>query len=235
MHTYKIDELKTFLKMLCLEGQIGNDEALVCFKDKSISSMTVSGNKSVATNGVMEGEAYEAIGEVGVDNLKLLNGYISNLGEGEIQMEKKENKLVFKAKKSKFSSVLRNPTYIINNLDNAKFNSIKEKGVGNLFLVKNEVLKDIVKNFKILNSNVLYLKGKDKTLTLELENNQNTLHIDYDVEIKNEFNIKIASHFINLIGCIDCDVEMSAKTGCPLYVKAKNKNCTFEYLIALVK
>lgn len=235
----KTKSFARFLNLIGLKGGIENTSVLAEGDAKKISVSTVLPNSVMAYKGSLGG-CFDKLGKVGIDDIPLLKKFTNMFSEHEeIDLKLDNNKLTITTpqtkptKKTRASAILRDPSLVRNILPEEKFVSIVSEAIGNEFILKKEVQKEIIKHFEAIGAKELRLKGKDNELILELENNQNELVVSFDLEEKvSDFKVVISQIFIDLLSVLDADVKVSMKTDTAIYLILDEENIYFEYLIA---
>ena len=228
------DKLVNFLQLIELQGDITNKEAILNIKPDKMTVLAVTSNKMVALRGEMQGK-FDMDMQIGLDDITLLRKFLSSFTSTHIDVQVKENKLVLTGKdnKLKISSILRNPKYIINNLEEEKFKSFKEKSTGNEIVLGEEIITKIIGYVEVIGSKNLVLEGKDKTLILKLESNQNKIVAEFTISKSfKPFTVKLSQVIVYLLSVLNDKVNISIKENAPVYIKTGNKDYTFEYVVA---
>jgi len=227
------EEFAKFLSLCSLKGELENKELLTEFEQESITARAVSLNKICCLRGTLTG-VFADYGEVGLDDLSLLKSFMSTVKEN-MKLRKTDNKLMLEANKTRFSSVLRSPQYIVNKVEDAKFNPLIEKAKGNEFTLKSEDIRKIIAAVGSISSNDLIFTGEGKSLTLKLANQNTELEVDFDLATEVQpFTVKLAKVFVDLLSVIgEFDIIFSMKNDTPVYLTIKNKNMNFEYIFAI--
>lgn len=226
------DFLLNFLVLANLKGDVENKELLINVSKKTLLCEASSLSKYVVLKGLLSGD-FEDWGEIGIDDLPLLKNFISSLPSEKISLTKKDNKLITKSGTIKLSSVLRNSDYILNKVPSGVFDKLKDKTIGNEFVLNKEDIHIIVGYYSTIKSNDLVLRGEDSKIILTLENQSNELVVDFEIKEKVEkFEIKLSKIFVDLISATEGDLIVSAKDKNPVYVKTEKENCIFEYIVS---
>lgn len=226
-------EFLDFLNYCNLKGEIENKELLLNVSETSLTADAVSSNKVVCLRASLKG-TFEKWGDLGIDDLALLKNFVNSLSTETITLKKTENKLISEASKTKLSSVLRNPNYIINLPDKARVEAIFSNSEGNEFTLKPEDIKKIISSYQAVPSNQVLFSGQGKTFTVKIDNQSNELVIDFDLatEIK-PFSLKLPKLVFDVLNVIsNNDVILSIKDNQPALLAVKNKNLEIKYIIA---
>jgi|WetSurSiteA1Bulk_404760.scaffolds.fasta_scaffold02426_12 hypothetical protein len=232
MFSIESSELSSFISLCNLKSDIEIKELLLSILPTQISARAVSSNGICCVNGQLTG-TFSDIGQIGIDDLSLLKNFSNSINE-TLKIHKKENKLVLEANKMKFASVLRSPQYITNKVEDEKFNDLLKQAKGNEFQLKSVDIKKITTAVSTINPSFLSFVGKENSLIVKLENQNNELELTFDLEANVQpFEIKTAKVFADLLSVIGMfDITFSMKSGCPVYINIQSKNMNFEYLFA---
>jgi len=223
-----------FLKLTALSGDVTNKEALLEITDKGLKVLAVSGDKMVALFGTLDCDTKDLgdVGDkIGLDDISLLSGLINNFSAKDLIISKKANKLKITADKDslKISCTLRSPEYILNALEESKFNSLKENLEDNYFTLNNADVKKLINYVSSLSAKSLSLEGKDNQVSLTTESNENSIVADFKVkENLKGFNISLGKFYVDILSVFSGDIKISASTDKPVLMQVDN----FEYLIA---
>lgn len=223
------DNFCKFLKILSLKGDMENKEALANISDKALEVIICHSSKVVALRGVLKGN-FENIGEIGIDSLPFLNKCVNSL-TGDIDLSKKDNKLVLKTNKLKISCILRNPTYIQNKLDNPTFNKILKGITAKTVILTKSQIKELIKYYTVIGSNDLSLVNKEGKLSIVSEKNENESVGIIDTEVKEKFNVRLSRVFIDVLSVIEDDIKVVLSNDSPAYIRVDNDNYNFDILI----
>ena len=221
-------QLYKFLKILSLKGNVINKEALFNITSKKLESIIVHYSKIVALKGVLKGE-FEHIGEIGVDNLQFLTKSVGSF-KSDINITKKDNKLILKDNTLKISCILKNIGFIENKIDVNKFNGLLNTNIPSIKLT-NKQTKQLINYYNIINSDDIILTNQDGKLAILSEKNENQLVGVVDVDIGNEFKVKLPSIFIEVLSLLEDPIQLRLTNDNPVYIGIDNDNYTFDILI----
>lgn len=226
-------ELVRYLELVILKGEVENKGALVKISDDKIFTRLVSSNSIVASEITLAGK-FEDLGDLGFDDLVLLKNFLnSSISSDKINLVLNNNKIVIKENKTKLASTLINPKYVVNTLAEDVYNNLRDKAIGNAFVIPKAELTRIQQAFSATSSSMFKISGKDKLINFTFENLQNEISLDFEVakEVK-EFSTLLPSLFSIILAIPSSDVTMSVNTGCPVFFQVKEGNFTANYLIA---
>ncbi len=234
------NNLSKFLDLLSLKGELENKTILLHITDGSMKApFILTESKVLAIRGSFKDENLTKLGEICINDTRLLKSFINTFSSKEITLAKKTNKLVLSSSKEslKISVVLRNPQYIKDSLPKGKsFDDTLKLISDNTFTLTKEQIDRITKNTSVINAKDLILEGKDNKVILNLESNENQLSEEFKISEKIEpFKIKLNSFIIDLLSIIDEDVIMSAKDNSAIYIVVKNECYEVEYVLASLK
>jgi hypothetical protein len=234
--------LTKFLDLTIVGGEIENKEAILNMND-NMEVLTVTEGKHFAIKGTLDSNC-EKLGTLGLDNLKDFQSFIKNFDSNiEINISKKDNKLILESADSKLlvEYMLKSPEYIVNSISNEKFANLLKLSKGNEFIIEADTLKKIISYANSMKSSSLRLAGKNKQITLTLDDEkENTIISKFDIkeEIKIPFSIKVSKMLVNILKTINNTIIMSIKDGCPLLIQyleeGKGYKLNFSYLLALL-
>jgi hypothetical protein len=238
MKVSKVSLLK-FIDLLRIKGDLECKTILVKTSEGKIEvPIAVPESNVIIIRGSLTGTDIKDIGELGIDDLKLLRGFISTFNSNNILMDKKTNKLELSSdtEKLKISAILRDPKYIMSLREGKTFDMVKEGISDNIFTLDREQIKQIINYSNSMSSKVVYLEGKDNTITLKLNLSDNKLSTSFDIqETISPFKVKVSEYLIHLLSTIGDNVTMSAKEDCPVYVSTEGDDYVFEYILATLK
>jgi hypothetical protein len=222
-----------FLKVIRLKDEAENNEIILNFGENGLRAVGSSASKVVAVRGLLKVDTGN-IGEVGIENIKLLQSCVGNLGE-EIDLAKKDNKLILKGDKVKISYITQNPAYIKNKLNNDKFSFLLEATSDKEIKLSPEQVKKIVSYFNSIGSDTVVLYSQDGKLKLKTEKNENELVATIDTAVEEEFRISLPRVFIGILSLFDEGVSLKLKKETPACIKVDNDKYKFEVLVARKK
>lgn len=239
------NSLKNFLELIEIKGDTYFKDAMLNISKNSIEVTAANDGSSMIVSGTIKG-VFEDIGNIGIDSFLLLINSINEFSSEKIFFTKKDNKLLLKSpdNKLKISLVLKNPDYIINKFTNEQFNSILKKASGNEFTLSKETVTKIASYCKTLNTNVLYLKGSKKELTLEIDNKtgnsttaSSSIIAVFDLEhpLKEDFSIKLSNMFLDIFSSIGKEGEVSTRNNAPLAIKSSGEDYSITYICNTLK
>lgn len=235
--TVKKEVFSDFLSLLQLKGEVENVEALININKESIKTHIVSSNKTVAIRGIFNGSFFISP-PVGIDNISLLNQLVGSVSSEEINIKLFKNKLELTSPTNKMLAkcILKAPEYIINSLDEKKFDELKGQAVGNEFILSKENISKIVGYISILKSSDIVLEGKGKEVVVMTESNENEIMDTFELEGEvKEFKVKLGLVFKDLISSIHSDVVISINNEKPIYLNVKTDEYNIEYIVAPLK
>ncbi len=230
-----------FINFCHLKGVLENKELLMKCSTDSISARALSSPsqaKDVCVNAKLLGN-FADIGELGIDDLTLLKNFLNSLNAETITLRKTENKLICETKKHKFSTVLRGPSFIVNNVEEEKFLTHFKRVEDNFFVLKSEDLEEVGRQVRALGSEFIIFTSLGNKLNIHLGRINNELEISLDLEKNVEkFTVKLfANKFADIISCIgQHDLTFYMRDNCPSVIEFKNEKSSYQYLISpLVK
>src|SRR3990167_8811801 len=232
------DSFCKFLNLSKLRESIESQELLVQInKDNMIcKGVFAKANLNLLCfKGILKG-TFEDWGDLGIGTLPQLTNFINLTETKQIFLKKTENKLICELGNVKFSSVLRNPKYINNNLEDEKYNLVKNKSIGNEFILKSKQVKEIVSCLSKIKATKIFFSGDAKQLILKTENqNGDELVVNFDVESVgiSAFTCKVSIIFVELLKTLtDYDLTVSMKNNCPIFVGLEKDELKFEFFVA---
>lgn len=235
------DVLSQFLSLISFSKNkdIQNTETLLDIKKTSIQSLIVSGDRTLAVRGTLNG-AFEDLGKVGVTELASFERFVNSM-DSEFTGEFQKNKLVLQSKNHKISVVLQNSEYIQNKLESEKFDNIlSQVNSGFSFSLSKENINEIIERFDTLSSQDLIIEGASGTINLYIKDYKTESELCSKIECeslkKNTFLIKVSKNFISLLKGIDQDVTIKlgkTESRNAIGIFFKNNYYSIEYLLAL--
>ena len=228
------NDLLSFVELMVLKGEAENKEGIVSFTKDALSTYVVSPTQTVASRGTLKGQ-FTDWEELGIDDLGIVKTFLGSLKGDLVTLDHNKNKLKFAdaSGKVKAASVLRNVDYITNSVSPEKFQALLDKAQGNEFILKSEQIEEIIKYAGTVKSDNFILKGTGKEITLTVANNQNQIEAKFDIDVDvTDFDVKLPSVVIDMLGFMKKPVTFSAKTDTPIYLKIEQNNCEFEYIVA---
>ena len=234
------DNLLRFIDLLRLKGELESRSILLNIKDGEIQApFILSDSKVLAIRGSFKDDDITNLGEICIDDTRLLRDFVNSFSSEEIFLNKKNNKLVLTATKEslKISAILRDPQYIKESLPKNKgFEDTLKMVSDNTFHFSKEQVNEIVKHTSIINPKSIILEGKDKKLSLKLGANENDLTTSFDLPTTiKPFKIKLSIFLVDLLSIINADIIMSAQENSALYIKVKDEFSKVEYVLASLK
>lgn len=229
------NEFQRFLELVELSGDIQTKETLIVCKDSVISVLARTYNKIVIYKGMWKVDCKDNF-EIGIDDITLLQKFVSNFPTDSINLKITDAKLELSSvtPKLRFTVPLRKAEYILTKIEESKFTSYLALAITNMVKIPQNVVKSIIGYSDLLGGKSLLLTGKDTDVILEIENNQNNIVAEFNInqEFK-PFITKISNLFVDLLSTIGSDITLSvAKENSPVYLKTESEKITFEYLIA---
>lgn len=193
----KAEILSEFLSSINLSNELEIKECIFRGDKDKLSVIAVAPSKVVIVKGELIGD-FTDVGVVGIDNLTILKNLVKNLS-GEIEITKTTNKLkINNGKKIKGELILKNPQYVLNEIDSNKYNTVVTKAKGNEFTLNNDSISEFSKYFSVFGKELI-IKGDKNQVVFNLVNGDNELDISIDVpEAINKFESKFASIIMRL-------------------------------------
>ena len=231
--TLKKDDLVNFLQALILRDDAEQKEALLNVSDDQIKVLAVNQIKTVALRGVLNG-SFVALGDLGIDSLEIAKNVSKLFKSSEIEIGKKKNKLVLKGVHDNvtLSLILREPQYILNQLDESKFEELRQQIVGNEFDLNEQEVKDIIDYTSTFKGD-LELTGKGDKVILHAEENENEILAEFpNKQLNEDFTVKLPDLFVSILSVVKSDVTISVKTDKPIYIRSAKGDVIFEYIVA---
>jgi len=223
------NKLSKFLKVLGLKKNIENKEAIFNIGNNSLKAIICHCSKIVALRGNLKGE-FDNIGDIGIDDVQFLTKCVKSF-QGNINLSKKDNKLILKDDKLTISCILRNPTYIKNSLDNNKFDEILNSNTSNPIKLTENQIKELITYYNTVGSYDIILTNKNGKLAIISEKNENELIGIIDVDVLSKFKVKLSNVFMDILSLIDDDIEIKLGNDTPVSIKIDNDDYTFDILI----
>jgi len=199
-----------FLELVCLKGNIINNELLLNIKKDEIKALLVSTDKTVAVEAVLNGD-FEDIGLLGIGDLITFKKFINNFQSNQINLSKTKNKLILKTKSQIRKITLINPDYIKNNLPEEKFDLLINQINPDILSIPASVVKNIIKDFELNASkkkeeNYLDLKSTGKELILKFfSDNLNEVENIENIDSNIICDIRLGQVFIDVLSTIGSD------------------------------
>lgn len=238
----KIEKSKflTFLKFITLTKEITNKEALFSVKENGFSTLLLSQDKTLAIRASFETPLID-LGDVGITDLPSFVKYVESMPD-EFNISFNKNKLILNGDSTKISVVLQNSEYIVNKLEDSKFESVNKTLEGGSKLeLTNDCLLSLIEKFNILSGEDLYLKGEGNKLYLLTKNYQTDAELEtsfeLNYEINKNFEILVSKYLITIFTCcqgIPLTLEL-ANNESPnaIGLTLKTDYCSVEYILAL--
>lgn len=200
--------LSQFLGAVNLSGEIEIKECILRGTTDSLKVIAVTASKVVIVAGELAGD-FSSIGDIGVDDLSLLKRMLTAF-TGDIELTKTANKILLSnGKKTNVELVLRNPTYILNEIDQAKFDGVYNKAKGNEFSLTVENIRELQKYYGVFGKEVV-IDGDGNDIVFNVANGDNSLDLGIEVPEKvAKFSVKIASLFMNILGNTSGTIKVS--------------------------
>lgn len=226
----KKDVLVGFLKKATMTGVSALTEGIIDFSKNGIIISSQSASNNVLVNATLKAnaiEGYDAIGQIGVNNLqdisKLLEGFTGEF----ISFEIKANQLIFKSSHRRVKITLMDkeavkaPTKYPTDLDDRTE-----------FTISMDLIKGFFKNMNIVNTTEFSLELKGKDLLFNTKGfNEVTEKVEVDVG-KVNVKVKLNKAFIDAIENLTDDVTIEMKTNYPITVTSKSKDVRVRILVA---
>jgi hypothetical protein len=229
----KIDSatLSKFLTLVNLSGEIEIKECILRGDVDKLSVIAITPSKIVIVRGQLMGD-FSTIGDIGIDDLSLLKRMLTAFS-GEIDLVVTTNKLKLSNKSTKVELVLRNPQYILNEVDKTKFSDIHKKSSGNEFTLTSENVREFQRYYGVFGKELL-ISGENQDITFDLANGDNSLNLTIEVaETINKFEVKLASLFMNILGTIATGVKLSINDGANAVLVSHNTDdVKIDYIVA---
>jgi len=231
----KKERFVNFLKLLSLKGDIANKSAVLDFQPTKVTAFTIAPSNSVATKGVW-GANFDDWGKVGLANVETLASFINPLKGTKIFIDIDKNKFKTTSENGKVKSknILSNTTYITNSLDEAQYESIKAKAVGNEFVLPLDTIKEMLTYVTSVNSKDVVLNVEKDSITLVIENKQDEIEATFDLVTPDAFtpiSLRMASYFTDILTLAEVDITLSAQPKSPVFIKIDQLDSEFEYLM----
>jgi len=231
----KRDNFIRFLELIALKGEFLNIETLLKIKGDTKTTI-VSASNIIAINAIWKGTEGD-INEVGVSNIPLLLKFLKSFSSEEIEIKKEDNKLVISSseQKLKASCILKNTEYILNNLEETKFNTLLEKAKGNEFILSKNIISQISIYIDTVGSDELIFSydEESKDLCLFVESNENSILASFPTDEKiKPFKTKVSKALVDILKTINDDVIISIKHNTPILIKFHNDIFDITYIIA---
>jgi hypothetical protein len=230
-------EFSRFLELINLSGDIEIKECIFrCDKDKLGVIAVEPKSKAIIIRGEMKGD-FSDWDVMGIDDLTLLHKMVSSC-KGEIDVVRSNDKLnITSGKKLKASLKLRNPQYILNEVDQVKYDNVYNRTLGNEFTLKLDHIDEFRNYYQVMGKEIS-ISGEGKDIVFNIVNGDNSLDLGIEIdETVKKFDMKVAGLFMKILEVIDSTIKVSI-TGSPhpmLITKDDNGN-KVEYIIGpLVK
>ena len=238
MKIKKID-LSRFLKLIMVEGEIQNTEAIIKITDSCLDVFALSPSNIFTVHGKLKG-SFDWKDEIGINDLKQLIKFLNNFGDEEVlDITKKANKLniVSADKKLKIAFVLQSPDYIKNNISTERFaTNFKDVGEIPITLTK-EITNKIIGYCNSLGADKLNLSVNDKELTLTTDNNENSIVASFELDLPHvPFSISVSRNLLNILWIISDDVLFfTTNESRNIGIVYMDDNIEFTYILAKLK
>lgn len=201
----KIDKntLEKFLESILLKGEYLTKDCVILTKEDGIRIALKSEDSSVAIRGclkVREGER----DSWGIDNFPLLVDVVKSFRSGDINIERKNNKLLLSQKKQKVSLLLRDISFITNTVEDAKLASLKKKEEEYLNLDLATV-KEILSTVSAVKAKAIKISSKGGDLTIKVESSENSIEKTFDLpeDTKiSEFSVLLGVPFLDYLSSV---------------------------------
>lgn len=226
--------LKRFLDVISLSGEHQIREALLTIKKDSISATVKSPTNTIGISAILKGKFMD-LGEIGVDDLSLLESALGIQDKEEVAIKIKENKLSIVSGKTKASLILRKSDYIKNKPKEEDFNKYVATGAGNEFTLLEEEISKIMKAYNLIKSENINIYSEDgKSVKFRFSRMDN--EIETEVDLKNEitpFKVNVNSYILFILNFLT-QATISIKQDVPVIVITDEKdNLEVSYIVAI--
>lgn len=229
----KAEMFAEFVNLLNLSGDVEIRECLISGTKDGLSVYATSPSKTVVVNGFIKGD-WSELGDIGIDSVILLRKLLSTCA-GDIEITKTSNKLkISSGKKLKAELVLRNPTYIVNNVPKDKFDILYTKANGNKFTLSKGIVQELSKYYSVLGKE-LYISGNEKEVSFFMEADENSVDVTFDIaESVAKFEVRIAPLLMKIFPGIKADKSfMSVNDNASVIsIETETDDYKFVYLVA---
>ncbi len=227
------EKFGSFLELINLSNEIEIKECILRGDTDKLSVIAVTATKVVIASGELKGD-YSALGVVGVDNLTMLKNMIKSFS-GEIELTKTASKIVISnGKKLKVELAMRNPQYVLNEVDKAKYDVIHTKANGNVFTLTPVNIDEFARHYNVFGKEVI-ISGNGKEVNFNITSGDNKLDLSIPIaEDVKKFEVKTASLLMKIFQLVKTgEVKVSANDGAPaILVSTKTDEYEVSYIIA---
>jgi hypothetical protein len=227
------EKLGSFLELINLSNEIEITECILRGDKDKLSVIAVTSSKVVVVNGELKGD-FTDIGVAGIDNLTILRKMLKSFS-GEITLTKTTNKLVLSnGKKLKVELAMRNPQYVLNEVERTKYDMLVTKASGNEFTITPDVIDEFSGFYDVFGKEVI-ISGENGDITFNITNGDNKLDLQTVVAEKvKKFEVKVASLIMKLFHLLNTrDITISANDGASvIMVSSKTDEYEINYLVA---
>lgn len=225
------DTFSKFVELINLASEIEIKECILRGDANSLKVLAVTPSRVLMLRGEIAGD-FSELGVVGVDDVSLLKKVVGKC-KADVEIVKTQNTLEITSGKLEVSLVLRNPEYILTDIDESKYKSFQDKASGNEFSLCADDVSEFANYYGIFGKEVA-VNGKGNLVTFKLNSGSNKLNLKLPVtESIEEFGVKIGSLFMTVLAIIKNDVKMSMKDKAQVIeITTTIGDITFSYIVA---
>lgn len=226
----KKEVLVNFLKKATMTGVSALSEGIIDFTKNGIVISSQSASNNVLMNATLRAksiEGYDAIGQIGVNNLKDISKLLEGFTGEFIKFEIKANQLIFKSSHRRVKVTLMDKEAVT-----APTKYPKDLEVRTEFNISMDLIKGFFKNMNIVNTTEFSLELKGKDLLFNTKGfNEVTEKVEVDVG-KVNVKVKLNRAFIDAIDNLTDDVKVEMKTDYPISVTSTTADIKIRILVA---
>lgn len=240
-------DLVRFLRLVAIKGELENKEVILDVTEREVETLSSSKGNICAVMGKFSG-TFNTISRLAVGDLKGLVDLISKFEGEEIELIKKDNKLILSSNGENLviTLTLKNPDYILNTLTKEKFMELLGKSEGNYFTLNSGVINKLTEYSNSIKTDELVLVGEGNRLDISIASR---IKKDDKEEVENEilasftlpetvkpFDIKVSKILLDILNTVGKDLNISILNAKPIVIKYFEENkLEVTYLLAQLK
>lgn len=231
-------ELNNFIKSIIVGGSLENKEALFDFEKNILKISCLRNDDGFAVRGEMKINEIPK-NSVGIDSLKDFISIIGSFKDEEIDLTINANKIVLEEPLLSVEYCLKNPEYIINKLEEPKFEKKIKESSGNTIKLPSNIIKEIIGYGNLLKTEIVFIEGMDNNIFIRTtDSKQNKLIKGFKLEenIKTPFAVKLSVNFLEILKTLgNNENTISCFTDKPILISSAGKTYSIIYLLQQLK
>lgn len=224
-------DLKTFLKVVTLNGKSKIDDLLLETGENTIIVKAKSPNNTSAVYGQLKIDLKFKDKLIGISSCEKLINCIDTIGDS---ISIKDNRIIIKGENKKASLLLKDPKFVTSISENIeKFKKMIDGSEGITFNVS--ILKNIQKYISNTGANFFTITIKGQKLIINVgEDNTDHITEELDIDSNQDVTIKLGQPFLDVIQNLDGDItlKLGSNTIPIVSVRSTTDNSIIEILIA---